>query len=209
MKRQARTEVAVTAKRIGSEEWTTAYATGADFCRIFKEDMKNLYLLSLLLTADPAKAEQCFVAGLDDCAGSNQVFKEWTRSWARRAIVKNAVRVIAPEPVYVNAASNVAVSRNATDRTRPEVQAEFSALLGLTAFERFAFVMSVLEGYSDQECALLLGCTRHALIAARVRAAQEIARSTEIQHSSQAEAAFKNDGSGIGLTRSLPLATLA
>jgi hypothetical protein len=198
----------VTAKKMASEEWTTAYATGSDFCRIFREDMKNLYLLSFLLTADPAKAEQCFVAGLDDCAAGNQVFKEWTRSWARRAIVKNAVRLIAPEPADVNAVSNIAVTGRATVRT-PEVRVELSAVLDLMPFERFAFVMSVFEGYSDQDCALLLGCTRHALIAARVRAAQQIARSAEMQHSREAEVLPRHQDSGIGLALSLPLATPA
>src|SRR5262245_40163093 len=80
-----------------SKQRTTLYATGGDFCRIFKEDMQSLYLLALVLTADPAKAEQCFVAGLDDCASGNQVFEEWARSWARRVIVKNAIRSLAPE----------------------------------------------------------------------------------------------------------------
>lgn len=207
MKRQVRTEVAVAAKRLSSEQWTTAYATGADFCRIFKVDMKNLYLLSLVLTADPAKAEQCFVAALDDCAASNQVFKEWSGSWARRAIVKNALRLIAPE--YANGVSNIAVASDATDRARLEVQVEISALFDLSSFERFAFVMSVLEGYSDQDCALLLGCTRQAVIAARVRAAQEIARSAEVQHGRQAETSFKNEDSGIGLTLPFSLATPA
>ena len=46
------------------ESWqqSAAYATGADSCRIFSENMKGLYLLALLLTADPVRAEQCFVA---------------------------------------------------------------------------------------------------------------------------------------------------
>lgn len=202
------TEAHVTDTRDISKQ-TTLYATGADFCRIFKEDMTNLYLLSLVLTADPAKAEQCFVAALDECAAGNQVFKEWSRSWARRAIVKNAVRLIAPEPIYVNGVPNIAVASGATDRARPEVQVEISALFGLNSFERFAFVMSVLEGYFDQDCALLLGCTRQALIAARVRAAQEIARPAQIPGSRQAEASLKNQGSRVGLTSPSRLATPA
>jgi len=188
---------------------TALYATGADFCWIFNEDMQNLYLLSLVLTADPEKAEQCFVAALDDCAAGNRVFKEWSRSWARRAIVKNAVRLTAPEPVYPNGVSNIAVASDPTNRARPEVQVEISALLDLTPFERFAFVMSVLEGYSDQDCALLLGSTRQALIAARARAAQEIARSVQIPDGRQAEAGFRNQASVIGQAFTAHLATPA
>lgn len=152
------------------------YATKSDFCEIFAEDMKGLYLLSLLLTADPAKAEQCFVSGLDDCADGNQVFKEWAHSWARRAIIKNAIRLIAPDAASFSPERNgLRRDRNAfSDQPRPEFKADMAALLELDAFERFAFVVSVLEGYSDRECALLLGCTRDTLIEARSRALQQV-----------------------------------
>jgi DNA-directed RNA polymerase specialized sigma24 family protein len=177
------TEAAMTRTRLKPGERTTAYATGADFCRIFADDMKNLYLLALLLTADTAKAEQCFVSGLDDCAAGNQVFKEWARSWARRTIIRNALRLVAPEPPHANGGSNHAVSNRDQDtvgrQERPDLQTEVSALFGLHSFERFVFVMSVFEGYSDQDCALLLGCTRQTLTAARIRALQHIARSVD------------------------------
>lgn len=167
-----------------SKEQTALYATASDFCRIFKQDMNNLYLLSLLLTADPEKAEQCFLSGLDDCAAGNQVFQEWARSWARRAIIKNAIRLIAPEPPQVddvNSNSKPAVSAGAKelagDLARPELRAELTVLLNLQPFDRFVFVMSALEGYSYRDCTLLLGCTRDTLIAARSRALLEVARS--------------------------------
>jgi hypothetical protein len=188
---------------------STLYATSADFCRIFKEDMKHLYLLSLVLTSDPTKAEQCFVAALDDCTAGNRVFKECSRSWARRAIIKNALRLIVPGPTYANSVWNAAFASDATDRAQPEVQVDISILFGLTSFERFAFVISVFEGYSDQDCALLLGCTRQALIAARVRAGQEITRSAGIQRNRQAETSFKNQDSGIALPFPARLATPA
>jgi DNA-directed RNA polymerase specialized sigma24 family protein len=87
--------------------------------------------------------------------------------------------MVAPEPLRANEVSSQAVSNNPEEsgsrQVWPVAQAEISALFELNSFERFAFVMSVLEGYSDQDCALLLGCTRQALIAARVRALQQIA----------------------------------
>jgi hypothetical protein len=36
---------------------------------------------------------------------------------------------------------------------------EIDALLQLADFDRFVFVMSVLEHYSEHDCALLLGCS--------------------------------------------------
>jgi hypothetical protein len=69
---------------------TDQYASREDFRRIFTEDLDGLYQLSFLLTRDPQKAEQCFVGGLEDCLAGNPVFREWARSWAKRAIVQNA-----------------------------------------------------------------------------------------------------------------------
>jgi hypothetical protein len=72
-----------------------------DFCRIVAEDLTALYLLSLVLTADSEKAEQCFVAGLEDSIHGNLVFKEWARSWSKRTIIKNAIRLMSPAPEQI------------------------------------------------------------------------------------------------------------
>jgi hypothetical protein len=56
---------------------------------------------------------------------------------------------------------------------------EISAVVALPAFERFVFVMSVLEGYSDYNCSLLLACSRAEVTAARTRALREIGISAE------------------------------
>lgn len=167
----------------------TAYATGSDFCQIFKSDMRSLYLLSLLLTGDSEKAEQCFVTGLDDCAADNQVFREWARSWARRAVIKNAIRLIAPQPT-ATAAESRRVAQKVSDQMKAELRAEIFTVASLEPFERFAFVMSVLEGYSDRDCTLLLGCTRETLIAARNSALQRIAHHEQPNVSVRPESGF-------------------
>ena len=59
--------------------------------------------------------------------------------------------------------------------------ARIAAITALPAFERFVFVISVLERYSDQDCSLLLGSTRAEVIAARISGAQHIAESVELQ----------------------------
>ena len=46
----------------------------------------------------------------------------------------------------------------------------------LPPFDRFVFVMSVLERYCDRECALLLGCSFADILPARIRALQQISR---------------------------------
>ena len=73
-----------------------SHATKADFCQIFKSDMNRFYLLSLLLTADDAMAESCFVQGFEDAATDSRVFKDWAQSWARRTVIQNAIRTLQP-----------------------------------------------------------------------------------------------------------------
>src|ERR1700758_2590881 len=74
----------------------TEYASCKDFQRIFSEDMVGLPRLAFLLTADEARAEQCFVAGLDDSIHGNPVFRQWARAWSKRAIIHNAIKTMAP-----------------------------------------------------------------------------------------------------------------
>lgn len=162
-----------------SRERTNLYATCGDFLRIFREDMKSLYLLALVLTADAEKAEQCFVSGLDDCASGNRVFKEWAQSWARRVVIKNAIRTIGPEIGLNRAVVGAAIPAGLEASNLP---AELYSLLRLPAHERFVFVMSFCEGYSDHDCALLLGCTRETLVSARIRALQQITDSAAAKH---------------------------
>jgi DNA-directed RNA polymerase specialized sigma24 family protein len=157
----------------------TPYASSTDFRQIFDEDMNSLYLLSFLLTADREQAEQCFVSGLEDAAEGNPVFKEWARSWARRVIIVNAVRVINPRPMKENGRSSSAMD-SSNGKTPPGEQLEIAAVLALEPFERFVFVMTVLERYSDQDCSLLLGCARRDVVAARTRALQQIGSVIEL-----------------------------
>jgi hypothetical protein len=159
------------------------YASSDDFRRVFDEDMNSLYLLSYLLTADREKAEQCFVSGLEDAVEGNPVFQEWARSWARRVIIVNAVRAINPQPTEESARSSSAtVSGNG--KTPPAEQVEIAAVLALEPFERFVYVMTVLERFSDQDCSLLLGCARRDVVNARTRAFEQIG-STMASHSRQ------------------------
>ncbi len=162
-------------RKIRNQE-PSRYATRGEFCRIFEEDMNRLYLLSFLLTGDRTVAEQCFVEGLHIAQEGNQVFKEWAESWARRAIIQNAIRMIRPQKA-TDGTHSTADSSTGSALTEP---AEIAGIVDLPAFERFAFVMSVLEHYSDQECSLLLGCTRADVTAARTRALERLGKSADL-----------------------------
>lgn len=149
------------------------YAIPADFCRIFESDMNRLYLLSYLLTADQDIAEECFVRGLEHATRSNRVFREWAGSWARRMILQNAIGTVRPRASGATAAKRRVLERSSEAK-------QISAVVALPSFERFVFVMTVLERYSHQECSLLLGCSREDVTAAQFRALQAIGDAAEI-----------------------------
>jgi hypothetical protein len=145
------------------------YARNDDFRKVFHEETASLYRLAFLLTADREKAQQCFVAGLEDSVNGRSVFKDWAHSWARRTIIQNAVRAINPRPMAEQAPSSFS-----GDGKKLVVQAEMTAVLELGPFDRFVYVMSVLEHYSDLDCSVLLNCARRDVIAARIHALRQI-----------------------------------
>lgn len=150
------------------------YATCQDFLRIFDEDMRGLYQLSFLLAADHQKGERCFVGGLEDCAKENRVFREWAHTWAKRVIVQNAIRELRPRP---SRSDSTAVLPTAFPHTNRRIEHfDVNTVLGLADFERFVFVLCVLERYRGHECALLLGCSASEVRDARTQAIQELAK---------------------------------
>lgn len=157
---------------------STPYASSNDFCRIFSQEMDGFYVLSFLLTGDREKAERCFVSGLEDSMKGNPVFKEWARSWARRAVIQNAVQIVRPRPMEGNGDSNSG-SIESDGKTPLAEREEIAAILRLGPFGRFVYVISVLERYSDQDCSVLLGCARRDVLTARTRALQQIGSAVE------------------------------
>ncbi len=156
------------------------YAVPADFCQLFHHHLDRLYALSLLLTADQRKAEQCFVSGLEDCLQGNPVFREWAQSWARRTVIKNAIRLISPLRNETESASGVPKP--------PGANITVAAIMTLLPFDRFVYVLSVLEKYPDRECAILLDCTVKSVADARIRAFRQLVNASG--HNGSAETAF-------------------
>ena len=125
------------------------YGTCADSQVIFADDLDHLYLLAYLRTADHEKAEQCFVAGLSDSVATNQVFLDWARSWARRAVIQNASTKSYPADSISGYDSEDSYLKDF----------EMHCVLALDDFDWFVLAKSVLERYSDQDTSALLGCT--------------------------------------------------
>jgi hypothetical protein len=152
------------------------YATREDFFKIFDQDLNGLYQLSFLLTGNHQKGERCFVSGIEDCAKENRVFREWARAWAKRVIAENAIRELSPHRTHSSSSSiPTVISRNRQSKG-PIGHFDVDSVLGLADFERFVFVLCVLERYREHECALLLGCSASEVREARTRAIEEMAK---------------------------------
>jgi hypothetical protein len=149
--------------------------TGTSYACV-TEEMQSLYLLSFLLTADHDKAEQCLVSAIEECPEGIWIFMDWRRLWTRRAIIKHAIQLIVPAPEHADDVSRISL----TGPARWADNIPFATILLLDAFERFVFVMSILEGQSDEECAILLRCSRRDVLMARVLALQRQA-STDVR----------------------------
>lgn len=153
-------------------ERATEYASCKDFQEIFTEDMVGLHRLAFLLTADHAKAEQCFVAGLENSINGNPVFRQWARAWSKRAIIQSAIKAIAPAPTRHGAIPE------AVEAQWNDVESIAAIVASWEPFERFVFVMAVLEGYGLRECAALLACAVQDVITAKSFAMQRLAQSS-------------------------------
>lgn len=164
------------------------YATVADFKRIFTEDINELYLLSLLLTGEPENAEKCFVESIGESTKGSHVFKEWARSWARRTVVQCAIRLIRPLKWFPTATRSEDVAE-VVDKVPGALHAEVCAILDLAPFDRFVFVMSVLERYSDNDCSILLACPRSEIAPTRTRAMQRLVSLLHLKDNDRTKAA--------------------
>ena len=142
------------------------YAKHADFCEVFDTDTKPLYLLAFLLTANHQQSEQCFVSTVDENFKEQAVFKQWARSWVRRRLIQNAIENVSPASARDGQKRDLwGAGQHATQR-----ECEIDAVTKLAAFERFVFVMSILERYSNWDCSLLVGCSINKVAHARMRA---------------------------------------
>jgi hypothetical protein len=94
--------------------------------------------------------------------------------------------MINPQPIKGNSGLHV-VSIASNDKTLPTEPVEIAAVLALPSFDRFVFVMSVLERYSDQDCSVLLGCARRDVLAARTRSLQQIGSAAEFPRKLQVD----------------------
>ena len=122
------------------------------------------------------KPSNVLSSAMGGCMEGIGVFMDWARSRARRAVLKYAIQMIIPIPEHAGTESLIRPRKSTILGTNNA----FSDILALCEFERFVFVMSVLEGQSDQECASLLGCAPKDVLMARVLALKRLANTDSL-----------------------------
>jgi DNA-directed RNA polymerase specialized sigma24 family protein len=164
-KTETKVELLFCAERSKIADLRAGYANRADFSELLERNLKPLYLLAFLLTANHKDAERCFSMTAKECLEEQAVFKEWAQSWIRRSLIKNAIGVVSP------ASRRDCEKREfwSVEQNEAERNDEINALTRLPHLERFVFVMSILERYSDWECSVLLGCSIKKLAQPRMR----------------------------------------
>lgn len=152
------------------------YVVTSDWEDEFTDKMNCLYLLSFLVTADRQIAETCFSKALDEYVESQVGFMDWAKDDGRRAVIRNAVKIVRPAPKQAYSWLFHTTARSlASAAYQP-----FAAITSLSAFERFVFVMSVLEAIPEEDCAALLNCSLEDVaigreLAERIIAAEDFA----------------------------------
>ena len=107
-----------------------------------------------------------FPRTVENTVTANGIFKGWEASWIRRCLIINAIRTV----FYGGATAGQTDSWCEVDGESIRCSA-VDALAGLAPpLDRFVLVMSVLEKYSEHECALLLSRTPRDIGEARFRA---------------------------------------
>ena len=164
------------------------YARKDEFASVFASERVALQRLALLLTANSEVAKRCLIRAFQECIESSSVSKQWVHSWTRRMVIRNAVSlVMGPE-----GQSFVNTNRNADDQLIAfspddslDANAESESILDLPEFDRFVFVICVLERYSMHDCALLLGRSHRDINEARQRVGNQAGQIDELNNISQ------------------------
>jgi DNA-directed RNA polymerase specialized sigma24 family protein len=155
------------------------YARKEEFVGVFDCERVGLQRLAILLTANSEAAKRCLSRAFQECIASTSVSKEWVVSWTRRMVIRNAISLV----MGPGGRSFVNTNDDADDgfvAFSPDdslgVIAASGSILDLPEFERFVFVICVLERYSIHDCALLLGKSRRDINEARQRVGNQVGK---------------------------------
>lgn len=147
------------------------------------ERAANLYWLAFLLTGNRELSLEVAIEALDFHDGGNNFFSNWMLAWSRRLVIAKALAVIRDElarsarrTASKRAEKGALPPRNwALDRETTKVELE-RALLAIDVFPRCALLLSVFEGVSAEDTAILLDSDRDLVRKGQMIGLQELTR---------------------------------
>jgi len=149
------------------------FATFEDFGQLFGKEMTKLFWLAMDLTADADRAETCLILAMRDCFQKNSLAKHRVHIWARRMVIRNAMRLVLgiENEILCDAGLDFPLQPREfpIDLLRDSV-----AIRNLPDLDRLAFVICVVERYSILDCALLLRKAPQEVHDAIVRATNQV-----------------------------------
>lgn len=164
------------------------YARKEEFVSIFECERVALQRLALLLTANSEAAKRCLIRAFRECVASSSVSKEWVLSWTRRMVIRNAICLVMG-PGGQSFISTSDEANNGLIAFSPDdslgAMATSESILDLPEFERFVFIICVLERYSIHDCALLLGKSPREVNEVRHRVGSQVGQIDELSDISQ------------------------
>jgi hypothetical protein len=143
----------------------------------------DLYWLAFLLTGHREPSVGAALPVLDFEGGANSFFSTWMLGWSRRMVIAKALAAVRDE---LAASARRTASKRAEkadlpprnwvlDRDTTKIQLE-RALLAMDVFPRCALLLSVFEGMSLEDAAILLDADRDLVWKARMIGLQELTR---------------------------------
>ena len=123
----------------------------------FECERVGLHRLAALLTGDSEIAKRCLTLAFGECMLSDSVSKGWVLSWARRTVIRNAIRLLTGGQSLPTTCAESANGSPAFALEAPSLPEGSEWILDLPECDRLAYVICVVERYSAQDCALLLG----------------------------------------------------
>jgi DNA-directed RNA polymerase specialized sigma24 family protein len=143
----------------------------------------DLYWLAFLLTGQPEPSLDVTLETLDLEESTNPYFSSWMLAWSRRVVIAKALAGVRDELKASARRTAAKRSREAAlpprhwtpDMETTKVQLE-RALLAIDLFPRCAVVLSVFEGMSLEDSAVLLDADQNLVRQARVAGLRELTR---------------------------------
>lgn len=147
------------------------------------ERAADLYRLAFLLTGHRESGVNVTLEALDSSEGANPFFSSWMLAWSRKVVIAKALAAIRDE---LAASAQRARSRRAEKSALPPRNWSLArettklklegALLAIDVFPRCALLLSVFEGLSLEDTAILLDGDQELVRKARATALRELTR---------------------------------